>query len=436
MKTIKIELDQRSDFFCSAKWAECYLYLNSGLTNSCHHPLPQPIDTENLLENPAQLHNSKHKLKMQELMVQGHRPNECHMCWHLEDLDPLLVSDRIYKSEYLKNMGVDPKNLTVDSMYVPAFLEVVFDNLCNLNCTYCDSGQSTSWAKDLKINGPYNLRTDTRKLYQDVHLEYSDSENIYTQAFWRWWPDIANKLSVLKLSGGETLQSPTARKFIKLISESEFPYDFYFSVNTNLSYPTKNLELLKSTSTKTKGVVVAASIDAVGPLAEYVRHGLDFNQFQDNADWWCTNTDSNCMLFLQSTVSILSIWGFVNMLDYNLELHKKYPGKIYELYSTIVRMPDFQSPALLPGYLKQKLIKQITQWLETHKSEIITNDLDKIRKLVTFLENEPAPYNVHSQEDLRSDLKKFILEYDRRNKLNFEKTFDPDFVDWVMSASE
>jgi hypothetical protein len=136
------QLNRRSNFFCPAKWNELYLYLNHGNTNSCHHPIPQPIPRE-LLANPSVLHNTPHKLEQQQLMIEGKRPEECHMCWHIEDADPDVFSDRIAKSLTWES---DIDKLQVDPHYVPKFIEVVFDNLCNLNCSYCDSGQSSSWA--------------------------------------------------------------------------------------------------------------------------------------------------------------------------------------------------------------------------------------------------------------------------------------------------
>ena len=35
-------------FYCSAKWQELFLFLNSGMTNSCHHPLPHKIPLDEL----------------------------------------------------------------------------------------------------------------------------------------------------------------------------------------------------------------------------------------------------------------------------------------------------------------------------------------------------------------------------------------------------
>ena len=39
-------LDTKSSSFCGAKWYNATIWLGSGMTTSCHHPLPHKIDAE------------------------------------------------------------------------------------------------------------------------------------------------------------------------------------------------------------------------------------------------------------------------------------------------------------------------------------------------------------------------------------------------------
>ena len=39
-------LDTKSNSFCGAKWYNATIWLGSGMTTSCHHPLPHKIDVE------------------------------------------------------------------------------------------------------------------------------------------------------------------------------------------------------------------------------------------------------------------------------------------------------------------------------------------------------------------------------------------------------
>ena len=54
---LKIWRDSRlnsiSKSFCAAKWYNASLHLGHGYTNSCHLPLPHPIDLEEIKTNPS-----------------------------------------------------------------------------------------------------------------------------------------------------------------------------------------------------------------------------------------------------------------------------------------------------------------------------------------------------------------------------------------------
>ena len=54
-------LDTISKSFCAAKWYNASLHLGHGYTNSCHLPLPHPIDLEKIKIDPTYLHNTDHK---------------------------------------------------------------------------------------------------------------------------------------------------------------------------------------------------------------------------------------------------------------------------------------------------------------------------------------------------------------------------------------
>ena len=45
-------IDIKSESFCGAKWYNATIWLGSGQTTSCHHPLPHQIDFPGVLDNP------------------------------------------------------------------------------------------------------------------------------------------------------------------------------------------------------------------------------------------------------------------------------------------------------------------------------------------------------------------------------------------------
>ena len=59
-------LNSISCSFCAAKWYNVSLHLGHGFTNSCHLPLPHPIDLEKIKTNPSALHNTDFKKEIRE----------------------------------------------------------------------------------------------------------------------------------------------------------------------------------------------------------------------------------------------------------------------------------------------------------------------------------------------------------------------------------
>lgn len=417
-------LEEKSSFFCPAKWDELYLYLNHGNSNSCHHPIPHAIPEE-LLSDPYVLHNTPHKLKMQQLMMDGYRPDECHMCWHIEDLNPDVVSDRVIKSE---KWAADIADLTVDPHYVPKFIEVVFDNYCNLSCSYCDSGQSSTWAAKIHRE-PLKLDTDYRELYSRVHIDPGSVKESYLQAWDTWWKEIGNQVQRLKISGGEPLMSKNVWRFFDTLSENLN----WLVVNSNFSVDSKLVNRFIDVAKKFKRVSVAASIDATGDIAEYSRQGLDYNEFIRNIDLWCSSNNPNNVLHLQSTINILNIWGFTDKLDLSIKLSKQYPGRIQAFYSTLVRFPEFQSVSILPTELRQQLADQINTWLSKNGSQLTEQERSYVVKTAVYLEQEPEQLVDIDQEQLRIDFKKFMLYYDTTAKKSYRDIYPQEFVDWIES---
>ncbi len=418
-------LESRSKFFCAAKWNELYLYLNHGTSSSCHHPMPHEIPLESL-STPHALHNTPHKMSQQQLMLDGHRPQECNMCWQMEDINADVVSDRILKSaEWIDQVPT----LQVDPNHVPEFVEVTFDNYCNLSCSYCDSGLSSSWAARIAQN-PLNLDTDYRQLYSKIHIAPGSTKSQYYEAWMNWWLLIRDKIKVLKVSGGEPLMSPNFWNFVEQFKPIE---QYRFDINSNLSVKSSLLQKLIDITSNVAAARIAASLDAVGDIAEYARQGLDFNLFLQNVDQWCTSNHTKNFLSLQSTVSVLNVWGLVDKLNLCLELKRKYPNKVSYFYTTVIKHPEFQSVLLLPLSMRQHLHNQIYQWLQSNQSLLSDKEASMVHRTAMYLISDAQPHHNFSNRALQQDFKKFLQYYDARSKKSYQQIYPQEFCEWVES---
>jgi organic radical activating enzyme len=418
-------LEKKSKFFCPAKWTELFLYLNHGSSNSCHHPIPHEIPRE-LLSNPAVLHNTPHKLEMQKLMMDGVRPNECHMCWHIEDSDPNAVSDRIVKSQLWHDKIA---GLEVKPDYVPPFIEIVFDNYCNLACSYCDSGQSSSWAAKIHTQS-LHLVTDHRELYSKIHIAPGTTKQEYLEAWLAWWPTIRDQVKVIKVSGGEPLMSKNFWKFVESLGVAP---NLDIAINSNFSVDPALVKRFASYAPNFREVTICASIDATGNIAEYARQGLNYQKFLNNVHYWCSNTPNNCFLMLQSTVNVLNIWGLTDKFELNAHLRHLYPDRMLNFYSTIVRAPEFQSISLLPHITKQNLSNQIQNWIATNDQSLTPIEKILANKTVSYLINDPEPMHKFDKHQLEVDFVSFLMYYNQTSKLQYQDVYPKEFLEWIQT---
>ena len=106
-------IDTKSASFCGAKWYNATIWLGSGMTTSCHHPLPHKVSVEEVMKNPKALHNTKEKKEQRRLMQAGERPKGCEYCWKIEDIGTNKISDRVDKTR----------------IYSDADLQTAFENM-------------------------------------------------------------------------------------------------------------------------------------------------------------------------------------------------------------------------------------------------------------------------------------------------------------------
>ena len=246
-------LDTKSASFCGAKWYNATIWLGSGQTTSCHHPLPHQVTVEQVLENPSALHNTPQKKQQRAQMQRGERPTGCEYCWRIEDSSSTAISDRPYKSMIYSEEDLhDAFVLPSDSDVNLRTLEIAFDRTCNFACSYCNPAFSTTWVRDIKSNGPYNnLVSDGRNHFTHAHdssqlYGYTDT-NPYVDAFFKWWEtDLHKTLRELRITGGEPLMSGHTWKLLDWFKENVGKSQTKLAINSNLGLEPKNLMSLST----------------------------------------------------------------------------------------------------------------------------------------------------------------------------------------------
>jgi len=432
-------IDTKSASFCAAKWYNATIWLGSGMTTSCHHPLPHKIDINEVKKNYKLIHNTPEKKEQRRQMQCGERPKGCEYCWKIEDIDRDNISDRVYKTVIYKDEDLQKAYETPHTHDVDLqTLEISFDRTCNFSCSYCNPAFSTSWVKDLKKDGPYKgLISDGRNHYTHEHDENQlfgyQEYNPYIEAFWKWWEaDLHKTLQELRVTGGEPMMSADMWKLFDWFKDNHGKSKTRLAINSNLCPKDALMDRMIEKSHYINHFHVYTSNEAVGAQSEYIRDGMDWDQWIRNVHRLCS--EGNMEGFhMMCTVNSLCLFSLTEFLDHMMEIKGKY-GKDFPTYTlNILRFPSFQSPLVLPEDIRTDRKEDLQRWLDRNRdSELLHQmEINQTQRLIDYLDVVKTPHaEAFEQAKLKHDFKHFWAQYDQRRGKSFSDTFPKQIVDW------
>ena len=436
-------IDIKSESFCGAKWYNATIWLGSGQTTSCHHPLPHAIDAEAIKRNPKAIHNTQKKMMEREMMQKGERPSGCEYCWKIEDIGRDNISDRVYKTviytdEELRDAYAKPVRDDVDLRT----LEIAFDRTCNFGCSYCNPAFSSTWVKDIDTNGPFTgLTSDGRNHFTHSHgssqLYKFGEYNPYVEAFFKWWEsDLHRSLLELRLTGGEPLMSGDTWKLLEWFknNDNRVNPDMRFAMNSNLGAKDDLIDRLIDASHSLKHFHLYTSNEAVGIQSEYIRDGLVWDKWTGNVDKVLERGNIEGF-HMMCTINALCLDSLPEFLDQCLEW-KDLCGKDYPTFSlNILRFPSFQSPLVLPDEIRHQYKLRLQAWFDNNSENPLLHqfELNQLQRLIDYLDVVKTPHmGAAEQSVLQQDFKQFYTQYDQRRNKNFTKAF-PALTEWYNS---
>ena len=174
---------------------------------------------------------------------------------------------------------------TIGNQLKLKFLDIRWNNVCNLGCLYCSSMFSSTWADRLNTNST----NSPVKNYQDDLLE--------------WILERSEHVNEIMLVGGEPLLMKQNYKLL-----IRLPEQCQISIITNMSYDLeKNPAMPALLSRPSEKIIWNVSIENIGRKFEYVRSG---------ASWDLTK--KNLKLLLQhwpETVGINMVYNLFSAFD-------------------------------------------------------------------------------------------------------------------------
>lgn len=440
-------LNEVSPSFCLAKWLQVTLHLQNGHNHSCHHPGTHRTPLEELARDPGALHNTAFKKKLRRDMLSGARPAECDYCWKVEDASSDNISDRVVKS-------ADPwaaphfdavRQAPWDTPVTPTYVEVSFSNVCNFACSYCGPWASSKWVEEIRQHGPYEGARRYNNL-EDLAAAHrmpipERDENPYVNAFWRWWPELYPKLKVFRITGGEPLLSKHTMRVLRWIRENPRP-DLHLAVNSNLGVPDALYhEFLKLVAEIVSERCVGefelyTSVDAHKARAEYIRNGLDYDQWFRNACLYLERVPEQ-RLVVMCTFNALSVTSFPQLYRDILALRAGHPAKDTVAGGRIridlpyLRNPEHQSVMILPELYEQRMGRIIDDVAAAEGSLVM--ETVQLRRIRSLMQQGMPPAKL---AQARAGFYGFFSEHDRRRGTKFLAAFPEMAAFWRLCRNQ
>ena len=193
-------------------------------------------------------------------------------------------------------------------------LFVNFSNVCNFKCRMCNANFSNSLIPENKHMYPlfpeeyHKVTLQNRKNFNNIN-EYLEAS-----------PEVLEGITSIWMTGGEPFMDDSPYKLMELIEEYGHPEKIKMVITTNGS----KLDFNKLNKfNKLKSLILDISIDAVGPMFEYMRSNGVFtwsqmeatcgqlkNFKETNKDWFKFQINSSYQIFNYDNT-----WDFLEFID-------------------------------------------------------------------------------------------------------------------------
>jgi hypothetical protein len=283
----------KSESLCLAPWTHTYLSPQTERRMCCAsresaQNFRQYIDTAEgtgkyIPITLDQHWNSEHMKSVRRRMIAGESLPECEVCNHK------LLNTSVYRDYFwqmFKHKYQDLMAATDDSGSVsvgPVSWDYRFSNLCNFKCRMCGDMLSSSWESEqrqhdmINWNDPKNgwMRPEVRaeiSKFQDTQIEQEFSDAVEQ-----------HRVEEIYWVGGEPLMYEQHWRYMKRIIELGDGPRLYARYNTNLSrIDYRGVNLYHDILAHVRDWQICASLDGTGATGEYIRTGLDYEQWRRN----------------------------------------------------------------------------------------------------------------------------------------------------------
>jgi len=417
----KIKPNEGNKTFCMAPWTHTYLSPQTERRMCCASREPaqsfkQYIDTGNDAKEykPLTLKehwNSDHMKSVRLRMMAGEELSECEVCDHK------LLNTDVYRSYWNKLFSdrVDEAYTTTDETGATTMQTISFDyrfnNLCNFKCRMCGDMLSSSWEAETRKNKTW---TKESQPWMASPLREQITHFQDTQVVQEFVDAVETKtIKEIYWCGGEPLMWDMHWKAMQRIIELGFAKEVYVRYNTNLSRTSLKGIKLFDLLPEFQDWQICSSLDGTGEVGEYIRDGLNYEQWLRNFKEGMAVAKTSREMRLDYTITMPGLLELKNMFDLSQALNTEILTKVMFTFSN----DEILSPLALPKKLLHTIIDEALEYIEpraTRKQRALIEVLKNLKNRETFTATKKGKERQERIDKIRrQDITK-ILAKDKR----------------------
>lgn len=266
-----------------------HAYVDPGGIAAC---CMSPRSSDSIADWPA---NAK-LISMQQQLLNNEVPESCQGCHDSEKnygnslrLDAL----RDYNNQVFTDTVID-------------FVDYRSSNICNFKCRSCNPIFSHGISQEVK---------NSKTLQKYFHVIETKTASV-TERDQEWILNNLSQIRRLMLTGGEPTVIPGIKKIVELVAE-KYANQISLMITTNASFED---QFWFDITERIPNLHWTVSIDAVGPAAEIVRHGTDWNVVNRNIHWLAKHANS---LDINTVITNLNLFQLRDVLTLGHELQQE-----------------------------------------------------------------------------------------------------------------
>jgi organic radical activating enzyme len=381
---------------CMAPWTHTYLSPQTERRMCCASREPaqnfeQYIDTKSgtgryIPVTLDQHWNSEHMKSVRRRMMAGETLPECEVC-----NDKLLNTD-VYRSYFDRLFGSKYQlamELTTEDGHTemqPVSWDYRFSNLCNFKCRMCGDMLSSAWESEQHTHNMINWSNPKNNwmvpAVREKITEFQDTqiEAEFAQAVEE------HRVEEVYWVGGEPLMYEQHWRYMKRIIELGDGPQIYVRYNTNLSRcHYRGVDLFTDILDHVRDYQICASLDGTGAIGEYIRTGLDYNQWLANMRQAVAHRRHSRQVRIDFTLTLPGLFEVGNIVRLAQELNTEILAKVVFSFTPDIIM----SPLALPREILNRKIDELTAELAPGAMHDI---LLQLKNRPTFAEQWPAEW--------------------------------------------